>query len=179
MAEQQVIAVRLALEPKAKARIKCQCKRRGGPICPACGQPARGSFPHAYQPGKVGERWIDFAAAAIAELWGDQGPMVGPLRISGRFVKRRPQSRPTLNRKTQAEWVAAGHFIVTREKWATGERVYAPTKPDIDRLENNLFDAITLAGVWLDDCQIADNRMTKWYAARDEEPHVRFRVEQV
>ena len=169
------LSLLINLEPAPKQRIKCRCKPRGGPRCQACGRPARPSVPQIYQPGTPGERWMDHAAMAIRSVWQGRPPMNGPLRLTARFVHGRPGRRPPVSNK---EWKAGGHFMADPEKWTAGGRILRPAKPDLDRLENNLFDALTEAGVWWDDSQVAITNVSKWYAAVDEKPHVFVRVEE-
>lgn len=39
-------------------------------------------------------------------------------------------------------------------------------KPDRDNVEKSIMDALTDAGLWLDDCQVCAGEPRKWYAAK-------------
>lgn len=51
-------------------------------------------------------------------------------------------------------------------------------KPDRDNLDKSVLDALT-GLLWRDDCQVYDGRLTKMYAAGDEQPHVEITVSQL
>lgn len=50
------------------------------------------------------------------------------------------------------------------------KRVPAAKRPDWDKLSRAIGDAITSAGVWLDDAQVVDGRLRKRIAAFGETP---------
>lgn len=56
-------------------------------------------------------------------------------------------------------WVT---FYLPRPKSVT--RLLPTTFPDLDKLERGLFDALTIAGVWLDDSLVTDSHPSKRYA---------------
>lgn len=41
------------------------------------------------------------------------------------------------------------------------------SKPDLDNLEKAVMDALTDAGVWIDDCQVVEKHSTKIYGHQD------------
>lgn len=45
-------------------------------------------------------------------------------------------------------------------------------KPDADNVAKIVLDALGQCGVWVDDAQVTDLRVTKRYAERDNEPRV-------
>jgi Holliday junction resolvase RusA-like endonuclease len=133
-------------------------------------------------------RWRQEVGTLLVLNWRHP-PLCGPLRASFTFVVPRPQSRPTVSKFTtqttdgverkivNPRW-EGGDWIVRAEDWATGERVPCPVKPDLDRYTNAIMDQLTVARVWWDDAQVCgDRNTTKWYAATDEEPSLRLRVE--
>lgn len=49
--------------------------------------------------------------------------------------------------------------------------LYATCKPDRDNADKLILDAMTSAGWWLDDGQVVDGRIRKFYHAKSEIPH--------
>ncbi|MFE4469515.1 RusA family crossover junction endodeoxyribonuclease [Leifsonia sp. NPDC056824] len=70
----------------------------------------------------------------------------------------------------------AVHAVFTFERPKTVKREYPTVKPDLDKLIRSVFDAITDAGLWADDCQVVDMRVTKQYGER---PGVQVRVGEI
>lgn len=56
---------------------------------------------------------------------------------------------------------------------------HATKKPDVDKLERAILDAVTSAGVWNDDSQVVDLHSIKRLAEIGETPGCRIRVEAV
>lgn len=78
-------------------------------------------------------------------------PFVAPLRVDCCFVMPRPQK---LMRKIDPDG-----------------RIPFWQKPDRDNLDKAVLDA--LKGLaWIDDCQACAGYIEKWWAAKDEAPHV-------
>jgi crossover junction endodeoxyribonuclease RusA len=77
----------------------------------------------------------------------------GPVRVLLEFVMPRPLSTP---------------------KKSTPPAV---KKPDIDKLQRAVLDAISSAGVWRDDSQVVDIHATKRLAELDETSGCRIRIE--
>lgn len=89
------------------------------------------------------------AITAEAALHGPPEPLNGPCRVEVLFLMPRPK----------------GHF------GAKGLRPSAPKtpdrKPDLDKLERALLDALTVAGFWRDDAQVCDINSRKRYAGKE------------
>ena len=66
-------------------------------------------------------------------------------------------------RAIQRERAVAVHATFTFERPKTVTREYPTVKPDLDKLIRAVFDAITESGLWADDCQVVDMRITKVY----------------
>lgn len=56
-------------------------------------------------------------------------------------------------------------YVLTRPRSAPAWRVYPIVRPDVDKLERALLDALTRAGVVVDDAQVVDTTNSKRYAA--------------
>jgi Holliday junction resolvase RusA-like endonuclease len=102
--------------------------------------------------------------AARIQLAGRAGFQTGPVHVTIRFIFDHPQ-----------------HHYRTG-KYANMLRDNAPRlhsiKPDADKLLRSTFDALTTAGVWKDDCQVAGiaGEPIKVYANRDELPGARITI---
>lgn len=87
---------------------------------------------------------------------GDPGPLNGPVRVVAVFTLKKPASAPK-----------------RRRTWPT-------TKPDIDKLLRSTFDALTEAGVWVDDSRVVDERAIKTFPGEHEfalpSPGVHLRI---
>ena len=71
-------------------------------------------------------------------------------------------------------------FVIRRPKALMTKKAYDGRiphikRPDIDNLQKGLQDA--LKAFWVDDSQIANLQLEKWYAAKDEEPSIRVRIQ--
>lgn len=85
-------------------------------------------------------------------------PLTGPLRCNLTFVFPRPQSMIWKKRPMPRAW--------------------KPGKPDRDNCDKSVMDA--LKGIaWIDDAQVCDGRIRKFFAAGDEQPHVIIELEQL
>jgi len=62
-------------------------------------------------------------------------------------------------------------YSKTKRMDATEGRIW--TRADIDNLQKSVFDAMTSAGAWHDDCQVVQVTATKRYAEKDE---IRMRI---
>jgi len=80
--------------------------------------------------------WRMLMAYQLRHAWAPRAPLAGPVQVDGWFYLP----------------VASPQALVT--KGARGNY-------DKDKLERNLFDAITDAAVWKDDAQAVDGRMVK------------------
>lgn len=86
--------------------------------------------------------WRQDVAHAARLAHGNQPPMDGPLRVTLRFVFPRPKSA-----KRDARW--------------------KDTRPDIDKLERAVLDALKVGGVIVDDARVAQVSKSKELADRD------------
>ncbi|TXH55152.1 MAG: RusA family crossover junction endodeoxyribonuclease [Desulfurellales bacterium] len=101
---------------------------------------------------KAVKPWRESIRWAILERW--RGPqMLGPVTVELQFVMPRPASTP--KRSTPP----------------------AIKRPDIDKLERAVLDAIGSAGVWKDDSQVTTLRATKRLAEIGETPGCRIVVD--
>lgn len=71
-------------------------------------------------------------------------------------------------------------FVMPRPKRLDGKtkptgRVMHGSKPDRDNLLKSCQDALN-GILWHDDCLICDGRLSKWYAAKNESPHVEILI---
>ena len=70
----------------------------------------------------------------------------------------------------QAVFVLPRPARLNKRKYS-GRREAHDHKPDADNLMKSLLDALTGAGAWRDDAQVASVIIQKWYAAAGELPH--------
>ena len=82
-------------------------------------------------------------------------PLEGPVYLDTYFFMKRPKSHYRTGKH-------AGVLKEDAPRWCT-------SKPDIDNLRKNVMDALTKAGFWRDDAQVAEGRSSKRYA--DELPN--------
>ena len=73
-------------------------------------------------------------------------------------------------------------FVIRRPQALMGKKHYDgrlphTKRPDIDNLQKGLQDA--LKAFWLDDSQIVDLHLTKWYAAKGEQPSISVRIQPI
>lgn len=97
-----------------------------------------------YQPKEVKESKQNMIAQIIQQLPKDYKPLTGPViieELSFNFPPLKSFSKKKLE--------------IMREF-----KLYKPTKPDLDNLEKNLFDACNNI-LWLDDAQIVEIRLIK------------------
>ena len=96
--------------------------------------------------------WRESIRWSVLEVW--RGPqMLGAVAVDLEFIMPRPVSTP----KTRTP--------------------PAIKKPDIDKLERAVLDAITSAGVWKDDSQVTTSRKTKRLAEVGETPGCRIVID--
>lgn len=96
--------------------------------------------------------WREDVRAACLQVWGGRAPLDGPLLLEVEFVRKRPASAP--KRSTPA----------------------ATTMPDLSKLIRSTEDAITSAGVWVDDARVVQIVASKRIAEIGETPGARIRV---
>lgn len=97
------------------------------------------------------DAWRSAVAIAAADAAGDNPPFVGPVAVAVEFVLPRPRT----------------HYLpVNGRRSAPVLRADAPVfvsgKPDVDKLERALLDALTTVAV-RDDAQVAELRARKVY----------------
>lgn len=63
------------------------------------------------------------------------------------------------------ERAVAVSAVFTFERPKTVTREYPTVKPDLDKLIRAVFDAVTEAGLWADDCQVVDMRIREQYGS--------------
>lgn len=181
------LLITLPVEPKSRPRHRCSCVQRGRK-CPACGNRTGRPIPRMapeHRQGRAIEGWKADVRTMLLHAWRGHKPINGPVRVSCTVVVARPKSRPTIAKRTTRDKVRvdnprylAGDFKVSREDWASGRRIPCPSKPDLDGYLGVLFDLLTECGVWWDDAQVCGfGRVGKYYAAADEDPSIRLRVE--
>lgn len=90
--------------------------------------------------------WREAVARAAREAMGGDAPLDGPLLLSVRFAMPRPQ----------------GHYRANGElkPWAP---VFVDRQPDLSKLIRSTEDALTTAGVWVDDARVAGVWASKRY----------------
>ena len=104
----------------------------------------------AVKPWREDIRWRLLALpAAERAAW----PLQGPVRVELEFVLRRPKATP--KRSTPP----------------------ATKKPDVDKLQRAVLDAVGSAGVWGDDSQVVTVVASKRLAEIDEAPGCGLRIE--
>lgn len=110
----------------------------------------RGGHARMYNPGNA-DAWKATVrkAAASAGLAGRK--LGGPIRLCIQFQFQRP----------------AAHFGTgaNRERLKTSAPQYHVQRPDADNLAKAVMDALTDAGIWADDDQVYDLRVTKGWVS--------------
>lgn len=101
---------------------------------------------------KAVKPWREDVRAACRETW-DRGPLDGAIRLVLEFVRKRPTSAP--KKRTPP----------------------ATTMPDLSKLIRSTEDAITSAGVWVDDARVVSIVADKRIAEIGETPGCRIRIE--
>lgn len=91
------------------------------------------------------------------------GPLAGPLLIEVVFILARPKAHYRTGRNAHLLRDAAPDF-----PWR---------KPDLDKLLRSTFDAITTAGLWVDDASAVTVNARKVYAARGAPAGAAIRIE--
>lgn len=96
--------------------------------------------------------WREDVRAGCMAVWGSSPPLDGPLVLEVEFVRARPASAP--KRRTPP----------------------ASTMPDLSKLVRSTEDAITSAGVWVDDARVVRCVSSKRCAEIGEAPGARIRI---
>lgn len=157
----QVFHVVLPMEPQQKGRPSCGCRKAGHQV-----------FPYAYTDTDA-RRWMKEAASRLSGERNRRGwrKLDGPIRVTIVFVRGRPSGRIRTNKDR-------GRFeLCSLETWKAGGRFACHAKPDADNYAKAALDAISKAGLWHDDGQVASLTLMKFYAAKGEPPSVEIRLE--
>lgn len=116
----------------------------------------------AYKDEKT-ENYMATCILAMREERGDAPPIAEPTKVIIAAFVARPQALVP-KAKSRVEQPPAVSF-------------YAPVKPDLDNLSKAICDALTQAGVIVDDARVVDLRMSKNYVPVGVAPYVAVRVE--
>lgn len=130
-------------------------------VCTVLGVPVPQGSMRALGPGRMKHHnadklrpWRDSVAWQVRQGMADaglDGPFEGPVEVHVTFILPRPKSAP-------------------KSRWAPDRR------PDGDKLERALFDAITAGGAWVDDSQVVTCMWSKVYPSDGQAPGVMFVV---
>lgn len=91
--------------------------------------------------------------AARQEVGEDWQPLLGPITVDIMIHTGRPKWHYRTGAHAHELKPNAPHWV--------------PVKPDIDKLGRLILDALTDAGVWRDDCQIASLTVAKVYVSHE------------
>jgi Holliday junction resolvase RusA-like endonuclease len=105
--------------------------------------------------------WADSIRHCAMMAW-DGAPIDAPIEIALEFMLPRPKAHYRRNGRLR-----------------DGVRKYHASKPDIDKLARNALDAITRAGIWVDDSRVALLNCTKRYAATVDECGLRVEIKRM
>ncbi|AYN57618.1 RusA-like resolvase [Arthrobacter phage Lunar] len=105
-----------------------------------------------YDANKGLKPWREVVAGVARKVMVGQVKLDGPCSVDLAFYLPRP----------------AGHYKKDGSLRATAPAVWCEVKPDLDKLERAILDALTAAGVWADDARAVILRSSKRYA---DEPH--------
>lgn len=106
--------------------------------------------------------WKDQVRDAVRDLRGDSPPLSGPVRVMLTFCMPRPKYH--LDR----------HGAVRADAPSRHDK-----KPDVDKLSRAVLDALTEAGVWKDDSQVAELDAVKLYTDGGGKPGLHGMVREV
>lgn len=99
--------------------------------------------------------WKESVRFAAYDAWQKIGKPVfqGPIRVDAHFNFPRPKSHfGTGKNAGNVKSTAPNHHFI---------------KPDRDNLDKALLDALTVLGIWKDDCQVCAGEIQKTYAIGD------------
>ena len=86
--------------------------------------------------------WRATVTAYARDAIGTEWDATGPMKVHAVFYFPRPASHYGTGRNAQ-------------QRKPSAPRLFKATKPDLDKLTRALLDALTDAGVWRDDAQVA------------------------
>jgi crossover junction endodeoxyribonuclease RusA len=116
------------------------------------GSITRNRYGAAYNETKGLDTWQDSVRAACIGAWEGQSPLDGQVEVDLQFILPRPAAAP--KRRTPP----------------------AIRKPDLDKLVRAIYDAITSAGVWVDDARVVRSAESKRLAEIGEAPGARIKI---
>ena len=132
-----------------------QPEGKGRPRCSVIG-----GKPRMRTPTKTRQYEARIATAA-AFAWAGRPPLDVPVSVEVRAVKSRPKSRPK---------------SVPLDAWKTNQRAWRGAKPDADNVAKAVLDALTMAGVLLDDVWAVRVVALSLYAAKGEAARTEVRI---
>lgn len=135
-------------EPAAQGRPRTRILRLG-----------RRAVAQIYNPHNADE-W-KARVSIIARPFAPKPSLSGPVRLSATFLLPRPESHYRGKARELRLEAPLWHFI----------------KPDGDNYAKALIDALTSVGMWHDDCQVADQRIMKFYT--NDEPGCHVSIEPI
>lgn len=100
-----------------------------------------------------------FLVAVSAKRYRPSQPFIGPLKMDLVFILARPKA---LMRKCDSD-----------------DLIPMSRRPDRDNLQKGTQDGLSAAGFWLDDAQIFDGRVAKFYAEKGGDPRIIVTIEEV
>lgn len=100
-----------------------------------------------------------FLVWASANRYRPSQPFKGPLKMDLVFILPRPKA---MMRKCDPD-----------------DLIPMPRKPDRDNLQKGTQDGLSASGFWLDDAQIFDGRVAKFYAEKGGQPRIIVTIEEV
>jgi len=101
--------------------------------------------------------WERYAVRVLVWWWRGRPPLVGPVKVSVKAIKTRPQR---LRRRTDPQGLT----------WRT-------TKPDADNVLKIVLDSLETAGIVTGDQQVALVECRSLYAEKDGHPRVEVTIE--
>lgn len=107
---------------------------------------------------KRSDKHMKKIANAARQVWQDRPPITEPVSLSVEFYFDRPKCH-----------YRTGKF--SDQLKPNSPAIYHAKKPDLDKLLRTVSDAITMAGLWKDDCQMASITAAskRWTAGKHEE----------
>jgi crossover junction endodeoxyribonuclease RusA len=100
--------------------------------------------------------WTEAVRSNTERAMTGQTPFSGPVIVTAAFWMPRPKGHYRTGRNA--------HLLRdSAPQWPTG-------KPDLDKLERAVLDALTAGGAWHDDAQVVRVTKHKHYAANDTMP---------
>lgn len=105
------------------------------------------------------QAWYDAVRGALVPVKPADAPWRGPINVTIDVYFERTQE-------------------LLKPKYPDGP-IRHICKPDRDNTDKSILDALTEAGLWLDDAQVCDGPVRKWWAARGAGPGVIIAVQRI